>query len=541
MSNAIDRLRQLLTPAIAGPSVDAVLEALALGDDLNDSNIEAVHDQLYIIKASGGYLDRVAANVGFVRPINVGISDDAFRSLAILTTAHKQITSVLLEVLEVFYGPDVVRAMETSTAAEPYALADGMQLILEFDSQDEITVTFSSNQFNNIAAATAQEVGDAITQQLRRLAPRPFFGAYGVDYRREDLGQTFVRLHSGTRGPLSAVRVRGGEAQNVLRFPTELATTQDIGTQWTITNPAGSTFRFTWTGGVNPSLGVVQADDVVTLYGSPLDPTNVGTFVVTKVEDGTVGLAYFEVSNILGTSQVVTQLTRDDVLFWSPTKYTIASLQRFATVFEVAPNVIHVFLPSTSQIVERQLIGAAHIHELVSSGDYNGPYIYDETVAGVLTEYESTTTTLIEQGQPYRAIGIVDPSVFPDESGYLMFGFGTESEEGPVEYVRRNGNLLLMSPSYIFRHSHPVGSSVTLLSSRGAIDLIETGDQYPFYLTGISPGRIYCESLVRELVATGLTLIVTILYPGDVGLGNAGWPVVGSKVSDIVRIFGGDQ
>jgi hypothetical protein len=259
------------------------------------------------------------------------------------------------------------------------------------------------------------------------------------------------------------------------------------------------------------------------------------------VVDGAVGIAYFEVTNLLGTPEVVTQTAIVDTLFWRPTKKTIMSLSRYATVFEVVPGVLNVFLPSTSQVIERQLIGAAHLHTLVTESDFLGPYIYDPTAAGVLTELSTTTTTLIEAGQPYRALGTVNSLAFTDATGYLMFDFGTADQEGPVRYVGRSGDkLLLLDPAYVFQLTHAVGADVTMLSKRAPIVLSGLGTEYPAYLTAIAPGRLYCQDLIDQLVATGLTVIVTVLYPGDVGLGNAGMPVVGSKVSDIVDIFGGD-
>jgi hypothetical protein len=98
----------------------------------------------------------------------------------------------------------------------------------------------------------------------------------------------------------------------------------------------------------------------------------------------------------------------------------------------------------------------------------------------------------------------------------------------------------MLDPAYVFLYSHPVGTDIALLSSRAPIVLGGLGAEYATYLTGIAPGRIYCQALIEELVAMGLTLIVTVLYPGATGLGHAERPTIGSQVSDIVYVFGGD-
>jgi len=541
VSNAQDRLRQFLSPAIGGPNTDALLEALAIGDDLNDANIEAIHDQLYLVTATGRYLDRLAANVGFVRPVNVGLSDEAFSNLAVVSTATKQITPVLLDLMEIFYGPESTRAFVVSTANEPFALADGMQLAMEFDGQEPLTVTFRSTEFANITAATAKEVADTITKQIRNLTDSLAAKAYAVDYTDDTTGLIYVKLFSGAKGPSSTVRVMGGQAQNFLLFPAPLATTQTIGTQWQVAI-TGSALRFTWIGGTNPSLGLVNVGDIVSVFGGVFFSENRGSFEIISVVDGTVTNARFTVSNPLGIAQAVIQLAANDITFMNPVRRSILSTARYATVFEVAPNVLNVFLPATTQVVDRQLEDAAHLHLTALESDFMGPYIYDTTLAGVLTEAQTSLVSLIEPGQTYRTISVVDAVDFVDGVGYLMFDFGYDNQEGPVKYVGRpSSQLLLVDPAYSFLKLHSPGANITFLSSRAPIDLKEDGSQFPFYLTGIANGRLYAEDLIDQLVATGLTLIITILYPGDVGLGNAGLPTTGNPpLSDAVRVWGGD-
>jgi hypothetical protein len=434
----------------------------------------------------------------------------------------------------------------TCLAAEPYAMADGMQLILEFDSLIPATVTFRTADFANIATATAKEVADAISKQLHLLQGMEVW-PYAEEFLDNDSGLTYVRITSGIRSPLSAVRCIGGKAQEILQFPTLVATTQAVGTTWTLTNPQESTIRFTWTAGVDPTLSLVREGDTANIFGSVFATANQGAFTVTAAVGGSVGNAYFEIENQFAVLPVapIVQTAANDLTFNRPTKFSVLSDTRYATVFEVAPGVLNVFLPATTQVVDRRLIGAAHLRNdwapgppyvppLIVDSRFLGPYIYDTTQSGVLSKYATVTTSLVEAGQTYRVLDVADASDFADDSGYLMFEYGTDRQEGPVKYLGRPGSaVLLVDPAWAFQFSHPIGSDVTLLSSRSPIELSPLGLQYPFYLTGTAEGRVYAENLIDTLVATGLTLIITIIYPGDVGLG---WG--GTDLSDKTYVWG---
>jgi len=614
--SAFDRLKKLLNPAIKGKMTDALLEALAVGDDLNDFNIRAVNDQLFISTASRRFLDKLASNRGFVRPLNIGLSDNAFRELTISTTSNKQITSVLLDVLEVFYGPEAVRASMISAGIEPYSLLDGDQLIIENES-GTVTITFKTSEFTDISQATAKEVGASITRQLRDLRnSEAELLSFAVDFFDADTQTTSVQLVSGVKGTVGSIRILGGAAQNKLQFPLQLQTFQAPGTKWDITEEAGSTIRYTWiadpavtittqtrtsglvatttaaphgfvtgqritvagtgdstfngnfvitstptattfehlqsglpdgpsAGGTavttSPGLGILQAGDIVNIFGTEFDIDNLGAFEITNVVDGIPGSAFFEIFNELGVAETVTQDSIDDLTFMRPIRTTILSDQRFAAVFEVAPNVIQIFLPATTQVTERLLEGAAHIHADASDTSFLGPYLYDPTSGGVLTGTATTLTSSVQAGRTARILDVVDSSAFPDEEGFLIFGFGTSKEEKPIKYIGRPGNkILLADPAHTFQNDHNPGTDITLLSTREPVDPKIDGSDLAFYLTGTANGRIFAENLIGKIVATGLTLIITVIYPGDVGLGNEGFPAEGDKISDKTFVWGGD-
>lgn len=537
--NSFQLLKQYMGIGVQGPIVDSLLEAIAVGDDLNAENIRAIFDQLFLSTASGDYLVRRAGDVGFLRPTGVGLKDSTFRRLAILTTANKQVTSVLLEILEVFYTPENTRALMEGAGVEPFALQDGDTLQVVIDGT-EATLTFPEEGFTNIAAATAAEVVFSITRQLRNLGT----DAFALESLNPTTGDRSIKIFSGARGTTGSVQVVGGRAQNELQFPTAVLTTQTAtapATQWQIQVQPGGEVRMLWVGGTDPSLEAIEIGDYVNIYGTSFDTSNRGSFEVADLDDGAVGVGYVEFRSDFAVNETVSMAADDDVVFWRPTLRTVLSSKRYSTIFDVEDSRISAFLPATTTVTERELTEAAYLHGSYTAEEFLGPYIFSPASKFTIAEVASTLTQTIDAGRSYQIIDVAGSLDFPDDTGYLIFGFGTSREEGPVRYLARPGSsALLLDPSYIFTNSFEVGDDVALVQSRGATSLASDGSDYQFYLTGTSPGRLYAETLLGEVAAAGINLDVTVLYPGDIGLGNAGEGDTGDKVSDKVYIWGGD-
>ena len=256
------RLRKYLNKAIRGKNTDAVLRSVASGSAHLIDNIEAVNDSLYIVTAKEKYLDSRLGDKDVVRPAEVGLSDEVFRDIGIEITNRKQVRDLVHQLLRILYGEIFTRATSISQEVENFSLEDGDNLIISFDGADPIEIAFSSNQFQNISSATAQEVADAITKNIRKV------GGNGAAFTREDGGNLKVVLISSTDGPSSSVQVLGGKAQNALKFPDIRLTAADAATQWTLTQEAGGTIRATWSGGADPVLGKVKVGDYVNIFGS---------------------------------------------------------------------------------------------------------------------------------------------------------------------------------------------------------------------------------------------------------------------------------
>jgi len=215
-----DIIRKHLNPAIKGPSTDALIAALATGDQTNFNNASSIFDQLFISSASGIYLARRAADFRVQQPVNVGITDDTFRKLAIKTKTKKVVTEAILEILEVFYGSDALRAHAVTTAPELYALNDGDDLQILVDERITVQVIFHDSDFSQIQFARANEVAAAITRALRVQGTK----AFAIPFVDPSQGTgARVKIFSGSLGLSSFLRITGGKAQNALLFPTQLS------------------------------------------------------------------------------------------------------------------------------------------------------------------------------------------------------------------------------------------------------------------------------------------------------------------------------
>lgn len=525
------RLRKYLNPSIQGDNVNSVLEALAVGPAHLIQNVEAVNDMLYIATASGKYLDQRMADRNLTRPENVGLSDDIFRQIGIEVSNRKQVRDLMNNILEIMYGEEFTRATISATQLEPYSLEDGDTLIMQFDDGESVEIAFSSSQFTNISSATAQEVADVITKNIRSL------GRTGSAIAKDDGSGYYVMLMSNTTGPSSTVRVLGGKAQNILKFPAIRPTGGTSSTQWTLSLVAGGKVRATWTGGPNPFIGKVKKDDYVNIYGDAFDDANKGTFTITSIQGGIVGNAYVEYDNPNGVGETVLQGTDDGILFYQPKRSTLSSKFTYAAAYQTESRLLEIFMPATTKVVRRDRKGAAHIHES-GSGDLNntyGPYVYDESVPFLIGGEECNTTELVDANTDL-IVQVDDSSDFPDDEGELIFGFGTSKQEGPVPYISRpSDQSLMINPSYRFENVHDSGTNISLVAQNFAYTVTKNGEDYPFYVTDIVSGRIYAEELIETVAATGINVVITILYPNDVGLGK--W---GTENSEKYQVWGGD-
>jgi len=524
-----ERLRKYLTPAINGRNVDIILRALAKSVAVPLVNLlESIHDQFYLITASGDYLDQKMSEYGISRPPSIGLSDELFRELGISVINQKQIRSLILEILSVVFGAEATAATSNSGAYSTYLLRDGDTLILSFDGQAPITVVFTTGQFTNIAAATAQEVADAIVKGLREQ------GTTGFAYLSNDGTGDLVILQSDTLGPSSQVEVLGGRAQNSLRFSSIINTSPSVGTGWSVDPVVDGGAKYTWVSGAFPDLSRVRVGDYVNIYDPVFDSTvasgsnntNQGTFTIKEIQPSdTAGDAYFVVTNFLSekidltTSPVsAVQTSVDSVLFYKSVKKTIVSKFRFASVYQSQANLLEIIIPATSQIIRRDRVGAMYLNDQADvAEDELGPYIYDQSQNFTLLA-PNGSLELTANSSTGQILFVSSTEDFPDTEGFVMLDFGTVQQEGPVPYLNiPSDSSILLSPAYILQKNHAVGSNVSLALKQNVIPRTD-GFDYQGYVTTTAAGRIFAIELIEKIVAAGLNIVVTVVYPGTKGL-----------------------
>src|SRR5216683_4165317 len=349
-------IRKHFNQSLSGRGWDALIAGLSAGDNYLFNTGRQAFNQMFKSSATGKYLDRKASDDGFVRPSGVGISDDTFRKLAINIGSQKLTLQSFLQTLEIYYGADALRASIDSISAEPYIINDLDDLIINVDGKT-ITVLFNIIDFANNLVATATEIAAKITRSLQLKG----LNAYAKPILNVTTQQKIIRIYSGALGIKGTVSINGGKAQNTLQCPTSLATTQIIGTQWTIDTPASlstlipNRVRFTTVSNIN--LTLVRIGDYVTLYGTQINPVNQGTFSIANVTSN-----FFEVVNSVGVSQSITQVTVTDVAFYRPTSFTVNNKSRLSIAAQSDTLSTNIILPATTQAVSRTANSGAYLN-----------------------------------------------------------------------------------------------------------------------------------------------------------------------------------
>jgi hypothetical protein len=352
-------IRKHLSPALAGPNWDALIEALSQGDTINWDNARAAFDQLFKSSASGNYLDRLASNDGLLRPKDLGLSDELFRQLSIRLTNEKLTHNALRRILEVFYGRDALSAWVETSNESPYALTDGDTLDLLLDEQTTVPVTFRSEQFTTISRATATEVAAVITKTL--LDARVNEGV-ALSFVDTVTGGSKVKIYSPSLGLKSFVRITGGTAQPALRFSTHkevyASDVSGSGYSWVFSAPTQNVTRMVLTTVGIPLINVTDLEpgDYV-VVGPTANPVPAGTYTISLVSyqwSGPNFIQTIELDAVLGVTGSQAQLSNLAYTFFAPTKKTTLNGDRTVVVAQSSRGKIDVQFPATTQAVGRE-------------------------------------------------------------------------------------------------------------------------------------------------------------------------------------------
>jgi hypothetical protein len=442
-------LKQFISNFLHGKeNAEAIIQSLADEYERRQELSVAVNNQLYISTSSDVYLDKNLTSV-VVRPAELGVDDLAFRKLGIQLKATKQISEAVHAILETFYGEESVRAYTTCANPAPYFFEPGDDLIISLENGEKFTITVSPQDFVNIQQATAKEVADLITRAIRARGLK----GYAQEFLDVDTGNRFVRIFGGARGPYSFVQIHGGRVQNEMEFPEIRDTNLPVNnTVWEITRTSGQTHRFRWVSGSKPLLENVLPGDSSLIYGNGFESVGIaGTFEVTDVSPAgavpAINSGWFEITipNFAGLrttppgqlpapntppifySFTVAQTSYNDLKFFLPKRNTPYGQTRYALAWEPDSNKLKVYVPATTKVVKRDLIGSAHLHLLYPETTFNGSF-------GSSTNIEAKVQVINDRAIRYR------------QAGYDHYGTG-----GTLSYL--NPNLIEVDIDYVFREN----------------------------------------------------------------------------------------
>jgi hypothetical protein len=331
------------------PNWKALVEALGESDQNLADLVEEVRKQFFVKTASRPYLDRLGSNFKVARPRYVGMQDSDFRKyIPVLAYQPKQVKLVMDMLLDIFFFKETTTSFSQSESFEPFALSNGWELQYKIDQNIDERIIFKSEDFTNIAAATAEEIVGAINRQATN--------SFAIVFDDRIQKKKFIRLFTNTIGSKGSVQVLGGRADIALKFKgfNNLAGAS-VGTTWTITK-VGDTMTFQHTGGSTPNLNQVQVGDIAIIE----IPGNSGSFEVKSIDLSTNSFTFV---NLFGTPGSHVHTSSTFLNFRAPLKLVIYSNDSRSVVWEVSPGEIIVEMPASPPVVKRSLIGSAHFND----------------------------------------------------------------------------------------------------------------------------------------------------------------------------------
>ena len=142
-----------------------------------------------------------------------------------------------------------------------------------------------------------------------------------------------------------------------------------------------------------------------------------------------------------------------------------------------------------------------------------GPYAWDTRAPYLLSSKTAEINSAIKSGSIVRLLDVSNNEI-PPESGFLIFDYGKENQEGPIRYLYKpSENIIALDPSYIFTKNHLIGGSVVYLNKKGAHVLKGDAAEYSPYLTDPAEAREILKNLIRSVKSAGVFINFLIRFP----------------------------
>lgn len=206
-------------------------------------------------------------------------------------------------------------------------------------------------------------------------------------------------------------------------------------------------------------------------------------------------------------------------------KHEIIQQDQRVAIYEIRPNEVLIEIPAIVPALRRTLKGSHHLHADATlegpvapeNGIWQGSFVFDPngtqqtfTVSGQRAISEEALT----QGNVYTKITVDDTVNITTPTGFLIFGWGTASEEQPVKYRGvPNSKTILLDPSYNFQKNQPIGTTINVLADRRPYKPRRDGTDLAIYLTSPSDAREVVQGILESLAAAGVIVNFVILAP----------------------------
>ncbi len=265
-------------------------------------------------------------------------------------------------------------------------------------------------------------------------------------------------------------------------------------------------------------IGTVRLNGVSSITTKTNHTLQVGqTVILSGLRDSSFDGTYSITATSANSFQFI-QDNSDTITFFTPKRITLTSLARYATIYETSPYEVTVFLPVTTNVVRRGLIGAWHLRPSSLDKSYLGSYVFNPKSGVTISKTACKLSQDVSNGDIKTVVQFDNTSSFPDGEGYLMFNWGQKNQEGPVRFLSRpSSSSLLIDASYKFKQTHLTGSSVHLINSTSPYSPKSDGSDYQAYLTDTSAGRINAEDIINKIKMAGIFLNVIIVVPDGKG------------------------
>jgi hypothetical protein len=261
--------------------------------------------------------------------------------------------------------------------------------------------------------------------------------------------------------------------------------------------------------GITPELPMLAGIGERSLVSADRDANNIITVTTATPHDYEVGQSAIIADTIQGAGTgLSTNGTWKITEITSSTQFKVYSFSGINGARLSTGGTVRVERPGLANSGSIVILSTATLQP-----DSPGPYLWDQSADFVLSSLTTNLTAEIKAGSTKRNIE-VQPNEIPNSNCQIIFDFGTEKQEGPVRcFYKPNSTSLAIDPSYVFKFTHDINSSVTMIRRRGEIQFGGVGAEYGGYITDPAAAREVLQELMQEVKSVGIFIKFLIRYP----------------------------